>query len=132
MVVGAQTTWTVAKSLNVTCFAMETDEPLVLITGFNGILILAFALDSDVGGNGDDDPDDESDKRPADEANSLSFCERPLGGFIAIEWWAITVCDSFDSDDDGDDNNLQTRKEKHKLIFNHWCYEISDKTSKLL
>lgn len=51
---------------------METDEPLVLITGFNGILILAFALDSDVVGNGDDDPD-ESDKRPADEANSLSF-----------------------------------------------------------
>lgn len=95
---------------------METDEPLVLITGFNGILILEFALDSDVGWNGDDDPEDESDKRPADEANSLSFCERPLGGFIAIEWWAVTVCGSFDNDDDGEDNNLQTRKGKHKLF----------------
>lgn len=43
---------------------------------------------------------DESDRRPADVAKSLSFCESPtLGGFTAIEWCAIIVGESFDDDD---------------------------------
>lgn len=62
---------------------------MVLITGFNGILILAFALDNDVGKDGDNDDDDEpdeSDNRPADVAKSFNFCDSPtLGGFTANE-----------------------------------------------
>lgn len=56
-----------------------------------------------MGGDSDDDDDavepDDNDRRPADEANSFNFCDKPTcAGFTAIEWWAITVCESFDDD----------------------------------
>lgn len=57
---------------------------MVLITGFNGILILAFAdVVDDVNGT----PElDDNDSRPVELARSFNFCEKPmLGGFTANE-----------------------------------------------
>lgn len=57
---------------------------MVLITGFNGILILAFVLKKDMGRDGDDEPDaDDKDRRPADVANPFILCDRPPGGLTA-------------------------------------------------
>lgn len=89
-----QTTCTVAKSLNVTFFGLSagTGEPLVLITGFNGIL----CDDDDAADIGSSMVElDDNDRRPAELARSLNFCEKPkFGGFMASEWWAIMVADS--------------------------------------
>lgn len=61
----------------------------------------------------------DDDSRPADVAKSFNFCDRPtLGGFIAIEWWAITCCDSLAVDwfcvADVEINLLEKRKIKKK------------------
>lgn len=77
--------------------------PPLLLADNNGDVDDADDVDADDADS--DEPLDESDRRPADVAKSLSFCESPtLGGFTAMEWCAIIDGESFD-----DDSNLNSR-----------------------
>lgn len=80
--------------------------PLLLADNNGDVDDAVDADDVDADDAYNDEPLDESDRRPADVAKSLSFCESPtLGGFTAMEWCAIID----DGESFGDDSNLNNR-----------------------